>query len=250
MVVRDARPTRRDNKQAIRPESMLEEIHLVRENERRRLSIEIHDGVAQWMIGTLYRIKACRSLMPESDSDHLKDELTDIERTLQNSVRELRRIIADLRPFPLEELGLITAIHQMANVLEEEDINCRFEVDGVLPGLTPAEERATFGIVQETLTNVRKHSQATRVSLRLRFQEQTVSVAIKDNGVGFNPKNVVDKQFRPSHIGLLGMKDTAALVGAYLKIHSSPGKGTSVKFAFPPASGQMHKRQERGEGIV
>ncbi|MBL7165550.1 MAG: sensor histidine kinase [Dehalococcoidales bacterium] len=250
MVIMDAHPTRRDNKQAIRPENMLEEIHIVRENERRRLSIEIHDGVAQWMIGTLYRIKACRSLLPQSDSDHLRNELSDIERTLQRSVKELRRIIADLRPFPLEELGLITALHQMAAVLEEETINCRFEVDGVLPVLSPAEERATFGIVQEALTNVRKHSKATRVSLRLRFQEQTISVVIKDNGVGFNPKNIADNQLRPSHIGLLGMKDTAALVGAYLKIHSSPGKGTSVKFAFPPASGQTHKRQEIGEGIV
>ena len=250
MVVMDIRSTRRRKRQAIQPENMLDEIHHVRENERRRLSIEIHDGVAQWMIGTLYRIKACRSLLPQSDSDRLRNELSDIERTLQRSVKELRRVIADLRPFPLEELGLITAIHQMAAVLEEEDINCRFEVDGMLPGLSPAEERATFGIVQEALTNVRKHSQATRVSLRLRFQDQTVSVEIKDNGVGFNPRNIVDNQFRPVHIGLLGMKDTAALVDAYLKIHSSPGKGTSVKFAFPPASGQVHNRQERGEGIV
>ncbi len=250
MVVRVARPAHRDNKQTIRPENMLEEIHVIRENERRRLSIEIHDGVAQWMIGTLYRIKACRSLLPQSDSDHLKDELSDIERTLQRSVRELRRIIADLRPFPLEELGLITAIHQMAAVLDEDDINCRLEVDGVLPVLSPAEERATFGIVQEALTNVRKHARATRVSLRIRFQEKTASVVIKDNGVGFNPKNIVDNQFRPNHIGLLGMKDTATLVGAYLKIHSNPGKGTSVKFAFSPASGPTRKRQERGKGIV
>jgi signal transduction histidine kinase len=250
MVVMDARPVRRGNKQTIHPENMLEEIHVVRENERRRLSIEIHDGVAQWMVGTLYRIKACRSLLPQSDSDHLKIELSDIERTLKRSVKELRRIIADLRPFPLEELGLITAIHQMAAVLEEEDIHCRFEVDGVLPRLSPAEERATFGIAQEALTNIRKHSQATRVSLRLRFQGQTVSLAIKDNGIGFNPKNIVDNQFRPSHVGLVGMKDTATLVGAYLKVDSTPGKGTSVKFAFPPVSEQAHKGQLRGEGIA
>jgi len=250
MVVMDVRSARRRSRQAIHPENMLEEIHLVRENERRRLSIEIHDGVAQWMIGTLYRIKACRSLLPQSDSDHMRSELSDIERTLQRSVKELRRIIADLRPFPLEELGLITAIHQMVAALEEEGINCRFEVDGVLPRLTPAEERATYSIVQEALTNVRKHSQATRVSLRLRFQDQTVSVEIKDNGVGFNPRNIIDNQFRPIHIGLLGMKDTAVLVDARLKIRSSPGKGTSVKFVLPPASGQVHNRQEKDEGIV
>jgi signal transduction histidine kinase len=249
MVIMDTRLAYRDNKRAIRPENMLEEIHLVRENERRRLSVEIHDGVAQWMIGTLYRIKACRGLLSQSDSEHLTNELSDIEKTLQRSVKELRRIIADLRPFPLEELGLVTALREMAAILEEESINCRFEVDGVLPRLSPAEERATFGIVQEALTNVRKHSRATRVTLRLHFQDQAVSVEITDNGIGFNPENIVDNQFRPSHVGLLGMKDTAALVDANLKIQSNPGKGTSVKFAFPPASGQTHKRQERGEWI-
>jgi len=101
-VTTAAHMANRKNKQAIHPEYMLEEIHLVRENERRRLSIEIHDGVAQWMIGTLYHIKACRNNLSQTDTERLSSELTDIEKTLQKSVRELRRIIADLRPFPLE----------------------------------------------------------------------------------------------------------------------------------------------------
>jgi len=238
MVVTGARLSHRGNSQAIRPENLLDEIHLARENERRRLSIEIHDGVAQWMIGALYSIKACASLIPQSDEDHLRSELSGIERTLQKSVRELRRIIADLRPLPLEELGLVAAVRQMTAVLAEDGIACRFDVQGVLPSLTPAEERATFGIVQEALTNIRKHSGATRVRLRLQFHDRTVSTEVRDNGVGFNPETVFSNQARPTHIGLLGMKDTAALIGARLTIDSRPGRGTSVRLAFSTTSGQ------------
>jgi len=233
-----AHMTNQENQQAIHPEYMLEEIHLVRENERRRLSIEIHDGVAQWMIGTLYHIKACRSNLSQTNTERLSSELTDIEKTLQKSVRELRRIIADLRPFPLEELGLIPAIQQITTILKEENIKCWFEVDGVLPKLTPAEERVTFGIIRESLTNIRKHAQATSVNIRIRLHNHAVSVKISDNGVGFNPGNISNNPAMPSHVGILGMKDTAALIGAYLNISSKPDMGTSVELSFTPASGQ------------
>jgi len=238
MVITSARTSNRKNATTVNPENMLEEIHQVRENERRRLSIEIHDGVAQWMIGTLYHIKACRSNLTQTDTEKLGSELTNIEKTLRKSVRELRRIIADLRPFALEELGLIAAIQQLATTLKEERMECRIKVDGTLPALTPAEEKATFSIVQESLTNIRKHSRATSTCLQIRLQHDTVSVSVKDNGIGFNPGNIVNNPVRPSHVGILGMKDTAALIGAYLKINSKPGIGTDVKFSFTPTSGR------------
>ena len=234
----DARLIRQGDQQGMRPEDVLQEIHVAQENERRKLSTEIHDGVAQWMVGALYRAKACATLLSQSDVKGLRSELSSIERTLQRSIRELRRIMADLRPLPLEELGLVAAIRQMAAILEEEGTSCRFELEGVLPRLTPAEERATFSIVQEALTNIRRHAQATHASLRLQFEDHTVSVEATDNGIGFNPENILSDQIRPSHIGLLGMKDTAALIGGYLKIDSMPRKGTSVRFAFPTTSGQ------------
>jgi len=250
MMVVDVRPRGQNAKHVAYPEGFLDELHLAREDERRRLSIEIHDGVAQWMIGALYRIKACTTLLSQQDHDRLGDELSGIEKTLQKSVRELRRIIADLRPLPLEELGLVAAIRQMVASLEEEGITCHFSLEGVLPAMTPAEERATFSIARETLTNIRKHSRATRMGIRLRFHQGGVSLHVRDNGVGFRPETVLSNQISPGHIGLLGMKDTATLVGACLEVRSTPGEGTSVRFTLPTTVKHTVLSPERGNDTV
>jgi signal transduction histidine kinase len=215
---------------------ILEQVHLARENERRRLSAEIHDGVVQWMVGALYRINACRqSMLPLKPAD-LSDELTNIATTLKQSVGELRRIIADLRPPPLEKLGLVSALRQAMSALEENGTTCHFEVDGEPPKLTPCEERAIFGIVQEALNNIRKHSGASSARLRLRSKDDTVSLEVTDNGRGFNPEGMMDNRVRPDHIGLLSIKDRAELIGACLEINSHPDEGTSISFTFCPAT--------------
>ena len=237
MVVTDARLIDNpDRQQAVPREQILEEVHLARENERRRLSAEIHDGVAQWMVGALYRINACRQSMLPIKSGDLGDELTCIATTLKQSVSELRRIITDLRPPPLEKLGLVPALHQAMSALDEDGITCHFEAHGEPPKLTPSEERAVFGIAQEAFNNIRKHSGASSARLRLWFQDDTVSVGVTDNGRGFNPEDVIDNRVRPDHIGLLSMKDRAELIGACLKIDSHSDEGTSISFTFCPAS--------------
>ena len=239
MVVTDARLTDSYYRRTIQPTQMLEEIHLARDNERRRLSAEIHDGVVQWMVGALYRLNACRhNLSPMKPSD-LADELADIAMTLKQSVSELRRVIADLHPPPLEKLGLVPALRQALSALKEENITCSFEFSGKLPKFTPCEERAVFGIVQEALTNIRKHSSATRTRLRLWFRGGAASMEISDNGQGFNPEEVIDNQVRPSHIGLISMKERAELIGACLQINSQPGEGTRIILTFSPTSQRM-----------
>jgi len=237
MVVTDARLIdSTDRQQTVPREQILEEVHLARDNERRRLSAEIHDGVVQWMVGALYRINACRQSMLPLKSGDLSDELTFIATTLKESVGELRRIIADLRPPSLEKLGLVPALRQAMNALEENGITCYFESHGELPKLTACEERAVFGIVQEALNNIRKHSGAISARIGLWFQDNKVSVGITDNGRGFNPEDMIDTKVRPDHIGLLSMKDRAELIGACLKIDSRSGEGTSISFTFCPAT--------------
>lgn len=235
MVVTDARLSDSQHTPRITRDKVLEEICRARDGERRRLSAELHDGVVQWMVGALYRMKAFNRQASPWPHDDLKSELINIESTLQRSVRELRRIIADLCPLPLEELGLVPALRQAAAACVEEGITCHFKV-GALPELTLAEETATFRIIQEALANVRKHSGATIVHLRLWSYEGLVSAKVTDNGRGFDPEEAITSQLRPGHIGLLGMKDRADLIGARLSVDSHPGKGTSVSFVFPPAS--------------
>jgi two-component system sensor histidine kinase DegS len=237
MVVTDAQLIDNPDRQRTVPRGqILEEIHLARDSERRRLSAEIHDGVVQWMVGALYRINACRQDISPLKSDDLGSELTNIATTLKQSIGELRRIIADLRPPPLEKLGLVPALREAMSTLEEDGIICHFETYGESPKLTPCEERAVFGIAQEALNNIRKHSEANDAHLHLWFQDDVVSMEIIDNGRGFNPEDMIDNRVRPDHIGLLSIKDRAELIGACLEIDSRSDAGTSISLTFYPAS--------------
>lgn len=237
MVVTDTRSINNPDIPLGAPSGQIFElVHLARENERRRLSAEIHDGVVQWMVGALYRINAYRQNMLPLKSADLSDELTCIATTLKQSVGELRRIIADLRPPSLEKLGLVPALRQAMSTLEEVGIDCHFKYHGEPPKLSSSEERAVFGITQEALNNIRKHSGASIAYLKLRFQDDAISVEITDNGRGFIPENMLDNQTRPDHIGLPSMKERAELIGACLEIESRPDEGTSISFTFCPAS--------------
>ncbi len=223
----------------LRTEKLLEEITVAQENERSRIAFEIHDGVAQWMVGASYRIRTCSRLVAESKLDELDKELTETRSTVQKSIRELRRTIANLRPAPLEEMGLVEAIRRTAATLEEDGINCTTQVDAVLPKLSAAEENTAYWIVQEILTNIRKHARADTVRLRIRSHDHSFQIEISDNGLGFSPERIVSNDTPLTHIGLLGMKERAELLGGFLKIDSGKGRGTSVDFAFPVSSLRM-----------
>jgi len=188
------------------------------------------------MVGASYSIKACSMLISESRLAELEHELGNVERTLQRSVKELRRAIANLRPLPLEEVGLIDAIYQQTVGLSEESIRCHTEVEGDLPKLSFAEETTMYWIVQEILTNIRNHSNASDVNLRIQFGDTSVSVEVTDNGQGFNPDEVLSSAIALEHMGLVGMQERAKLLGGTLIINSRPGQGTTVSFTFPVSS--------------
>jgi len=225
----------RDTVQGQRPyvQRLLREIAVAQENERRRMAVEIHDGVAQWMVGASYGIRACRALASESRLDDLRRELDETSQTVQRSIKELRRTIADLRPLPLEELGLVAAVCQAGEVLAEDGITCRAEVDADLPKLTTPEEATTYRIVQEILTNVRRHSGADEVIIRMMCRDGLYRVEVTDNGQGFVPEEVGRSEGPAVHMGLIGMRERAELLDGQLMIDSSHGEGTAVRFAFP-----------------
>ena len=212
---------------------LLREVSAAQENERRRMAVEIHDGVAQWMVGASYGIRACSALVSESRLDDLRRELDETRQTVQRSIKELRRTMANLRPLPLEELGLVAAVRQAAEALAEDGITCRAEVDGSLPDLSTPEETTTYWTVQEILTNVRRHSGASEVTVRMQCREGMYSVEVNDDGRGFAPGEVRRSERSAMHMGLVGMKERAELLGGNLTIDSDHGKGTTIRFAFP-----------------
>lgn len=223
----------------LRAEKLLNEVTIAQKSERNRIAIEIHDGVAQWMVGASYRIRTCSRLAAESKLAELDKELIETRITVQRSVRELRRTIANLRPAPLEEMGLVESIRRTAAMLEEDGISCTTQVDSVLPKLSIAEENTTYWIIQEILTNIRKHARADTVRLYIRAQDQSFTIKVSDNGLGFSPEHVETDDTTQTHMGLLGMKERAELIGGILKVDSRKGRGTSIDFVFPVSSLQM-----------
>lgn len=217
-------------------ENLLQEVSHAQENERKRIAIEIHDGVAQWMVGAAYGIKACSALISQSRLAELEAELAKIGQTLQKSVRELRRTMANLRPLALEEGGLVSAIQRVTQPLLDEGIDCRLEVGNDLPTLAFAQETTTYWILQEAITNIRSHAAANRVAININVRDGQLHATVNDNGIGFDAEEIIKHAIPLEHMGLLGMQERARLLGGTITIDSHPGHGTTVSFAFPVSS--------------
>jgi signal transduction histidine kinase len=148
---------------------------------------------------------------------------------------ELRRIIADLRPSQLDDLGLVAALRWYVQAYQQRrGIQAEFVLQGE-PARLPAEtETVLFRITQEALTNVAKHAEATRVTVSLETEPTQVAVMIADNGRGFDPDNVLQNE-RPhtSGWGLLGIRERTRLIGGVCTIQSTPGQGSRIRVTIP-----------------
>jgi signal transduction histidine kinase len=222
--------------QRIRLGQLLTQLLNAQESERRRLSAEIHDSVAQWMIGASHLVQTCGVLLSQSKSklDEASGEIDHISSTIDQSIHELRRIMADLHPLALSELGLEGALRQNAQALQRETgITCHFQTEGVPRRLSPSQEIRIYRIVQEALNNVRKHARATEVNIRLQFRPNDVLAEIRDNGKGFDLSRATESRTPSGGMGLLNMKERAELLGGSLKIETGPEAGTRVILTVP-----------------
>ena len=216
-------------------DKLLHEVNIARENERSRMASELHDSVAQWMVGVNYDIKICRALISQSRFEDLDSELIKVEKSVQRGIKEIRRVLANLRPFPLETLGLAGALRKIAERLTEYGINCVIDIDDPLPELGDV-DATIYWIIQEALTNVTKHSHSTDVRFCVKYLDHTLLVNITDNGQGFYTNDVMSREASLEHIGLLGMRNRIEMLGGCINIDSSPGNGTSVVFSIPIVS--------------
>lgn len=220
-------------RQRLQLEKLLEKATLTQENERKRVAIEIHDSIGQQIVGALYRIRAFDPLLSQSRFTEAQAEANEIEGILEKTLNELRRVLADLHPLALDELGLTSALHQEVEKLNQEtNTKCHFQVEGTPIELTSSQEAAIYRVVQEALTNIRKHANATEANVQLHFEPGTVSVKASDNGKGFK----LDETNMGGHLGLLGMKERAEMLGGNLSITSKRRSGTSIVLAFPTKS--------------
>jgi len=233
IIIENARMLDSLQKQQLQVEQLLTEAIHTQEEERQRISVDLHDGVAQWLAGASYRAQTVDALLSGNDSEEARGELATMESTIDRSLKELRRVLTGLRPPALDELGLNHALRQSLEELKAEGISCRFSEVGTPYRLPSTVEIAVYRAVQEALTNIRKHAGATKVNLRLQFQTDKFLVEVRDDGSGFDLSQTLDGAIAVGHIGLLGMKQRAEMLGGDVRIKTSEGAGTSITLSVP-----------------
>ena len=212
---------------------------LSQEEERQRLSHELHDGTLQDLVGLVQRVELCRNEM-ETDPLQARRRLDELHTLLDQTLGEVRRISNALRPSILEDLGLPAALHALCGDLEQQmpSIRCQCVVTGYQRRLSSDLELAVFRVVQEALANIRKHaSHVTRVEVEMSFDEAEIRARVHNDGAVF-PNPDVRTLVRGGHLGLAGMYERARLFHGKLDISSDPAVGTliSLRLPCPPES--------------
>lgn len=207
------------------------------EQERQRLARDIHDGPAQSLSNVVLKCELCEKLL-ERDVERAKQQIGELKQLVKSSLQEIRRIIFDLRPMSLDDLGLVPTLERyVATFIEETGIDVTFEVyDFDKKSVDKVVEVAVFRIIQEALNNIKKHSRATRASIKMYIKDDSLIVRIVDNGIGFDKEKVEEQKRANIHeggFGIYGMKQRAELLKGKLTIQSQEGKGTVVSLQIP-----------------
>ena len=200
------------------------------EDERRRIGRELHDEAGQSLL--LLRLEL--EMMERQAGGEMRLRLAEARGIAERTVEELRRIVAALSPAVLERLGLESAIRQLAarfRKMHAAGIRVRFS--GTCKELSRQSQEVIYRVAQESLQNVAKHSQATRVNLFVQSTDKSVRLSVSDNGAGFRTEAALSK---PMSFGLAGMRERAALLEGNLTIRSAPGKGVTVVLELPQGS--------------
>jgi two-component system sensor histidine kinase DegS len=215
-------------------EKYLADITRVQEEERKRLSRELHDEIAQSLSLLVLELDVFCQEGKNAQQDMLK-RLEKARETARNTLNEVRRYSHELRPGMLDNLGLIAAMESLVEDLSNGyPVRVDFIVTGDTVRMADEVELAIFRIAQESLTNIRKHSGASHVRVSISFRGKKVKLSIVDNGKGFNIKES-DSFAKSGHLGLVGMRERANLIKGTLIVKTEPGKGTRISVDVPLA---------------
>jgi two-component system sensor histidine kinase UhpB len=200
------------------------------EEERRRIGRELHDESGQLLLALRLQLE----MMERDAGAEMRPRLAEARGIADRTVEELRRIVAALSPAVLERLGLEAAIRQLAaRFRKSHPAGIRVRISGACDGLSRQTQEVIYRVAQESLQNIAKHSQATRVNLLLHSTDKNIRLSVSDNGAGFVQEEAWSK---PMSFGLAGMRERAALQHGNLAIRSAAGKGVTVVLELPQDS--------------
>jgi PAS domain S-box-containing protein len=215
-----------------RLQDLIRKLITAQEEERRKVSYEVHDGLAQTAAGAHQLLQAFARRHPP-DSEEGRKDLDRVLQLVQQTVGEARYVIADLRPTALDDLGLGAAVRLQVEKIEGEGCEVDYE-EALGDERLPAEvETAMFRVTQEALTNVRKHAPSARVKIALKYSNNCVHLNVRDWGPGFDPEKATEGGGPGERLGLSSMRERVALLGGNLEVRSRPGEGTEVVAEIP-----------------
>lgn len=205
------------------------------EEERRRVAREIHDGPAQTLSSIVHKLEICERHI-DTDLEKAREELKNLKRTVRDSLIDVRRIIYDLRPMSIEDLGLIPTLEKYIEKFSlESDIQVNFQIIGVKRDIQDKNVTLTiFRIVQEALNNIRNHSNSKTAEVVIEFLPLRLVLKVSDRGIGFDSNEIkVDMDDTTGGFGLFSMKERIELLDGTLDIDSRVGKGTTIRVTIP-----------------
>jgi signal transduction histidine kinase len=217
----------RESREQLR--TLADRLEMVREEERRQIAREIHDDLGQCLTSLKLDLAwVARNL--QRDPAAVEARLADMMKVMDQTIQSVRRISSELRPGVLDDLGLPAAIEWQAQEFERRTgIPCQVHCDEGLEQLESRCATALFRILQESLTNIIRHAQASRVRVSLTQEKDHVILRVRDNGRGLPPKHLM----RTDGLGLLSMRERAAALGGRFAIASRRDRGTTIVASIP-----------------
>ncbi|MEE8346448.1 MAG: GAF domain-containing protein [Dehalococcoidia bacterium] len=212
---------------------LLKKTMTAQEEERQRIARELHDEMAQGLTALLMGLDRLEGSMT-SVSPSVVETIETVKEFASRALDDTRRLILDLRPTVLDDLGLVSALRQYAEThLEPLGVSYKLEARRLKERLSPPLELALFRILQEAINNCGRHANARHVRIRLEQDDGEIRAQVEDDGKGFDLWESLDGKGEKPPLGILGMRERAALLGGQLAIDTKPGHGTRVSVSVP-----------------
>jgi signal transduction histidine kinase len=212
------------------------------EDERKKISRELHDVIAQTLTGINIRLAALKK-EAVVNTKGLDRSIARTQRLVEKSVNIVHRFARELRPAVLDDLGLIPALHSfMKNFTARSGVRTSLTAFAGVEQLDTARRTVLFRVAQEALTNVARHAQASRAEVSIQKLPDCICMKIKDDGKSFQVERAL-QQNGSKRLGLLGMRERLEMVGGRFDIESAPGKGTTIQAQIPP--GKARRERDR-----
>lgn len=209
----------------------LRQINRAQEEERKRIARELHDDTIQYMVVLARQLDELAS-SSKGLSDEERLHLENLRQQINSIMEGVRRLSHDLRPATLDRLGLLPALEWLASQVPS-GVSVEVKAYGTERRLPAEVELVLFRIAQEALSNVRRHSQATKAEVKVEFEDKKTRITVKDNGKGFDLPETMGDLVKAGRLGLAGMQERIQLLNGSLKIESEPGRGTTVTVEAP-----------------